>query len=69
MEEKNVKPAITNREFLELLQAVKQKEADAMLKIIELFQEDFKNISKHIPIPKEDALSELITEFLTYLQC
>lgn len=68
MEEKNASAIITNHEFLMLLQAARQKDSGAMLRIIELFQGDIENISKMIRIPREDALSHIITELLEYIQ-
>ncbi len=56
MEEKNDSAIITDHEFLILLQAAKQKDPEAMLRIIELFQGDIENISRTIRIPREDAL-------------
>ncbi|MDH6674964.1 hypothetical protein M2277_005663 [Paenibacillus sp. LBL] len=68
MEEKNDSAIITDHEFLILLQAAKQKDPEAMLRIIELFQGDIENISRTIRIPREDALSHIITELLEYIQ-
>lgn len=68
MEAKNAPAAITDREFVELLLAARQKQPEAMLRIIELFQEDIKTISQRIRIPQEDAISHIVTELLAYIQ-
>ncbi|WP_160036963.1 helix-turn-helix domain-containing protein [Paenibacillus sp. An7] len=68
MEEKDVSAVITDSEFLKLLQEAKQGEPEAMLKIIDLYQEDIEKISKAIRIPKEDAVSHIITELIEYIQ-
>ncbi|RRJ64200.1 hypothetical protein EHV15_15680 [Paenibacillus oralis] len=68
MEEKNAATAITDREFVMLVQAAKQQQPEAMLRIIALFQEDIEKISRKIRIPKEDAVSHLITGLLEYVQ-
>ena len=68
MEAKNAPSTITDCEFVELLLAAKQKQPVAMLQIIELFWEDIENISQRIRIPREDAVSHIVTELLTYIQ-
>lgn len=68
MEKKNASAVITDREFVELLLAAKQKQPDAMLQIIKLFQEDIEAVSQRIRIPREDAISHIVTELLTYIQ-
>ncbi|MEK3880666.1 MULTISPECIES: hypothetical protein [unclassified Paenibacillus] len=68
METKNDTAAITDCEFVELLQAAKQQQPEAILKIIELFQEDIETVSQRIRIPREDAVSHIVTELLAYIQ-
>ncbi|WP_160037238.1 hypothetical protein [Paenibacillus sp. An7] len=68
MEEKDATTVITDREFLKLLQEARQKESEAMLQIIELYQDDIEKISNSIRIPKEDAKSHIIVELLEYIQ-
>lgn len=68
MEKKNASAVITDREFVELLLAAKQKQPEAMLQIIKLFQEDIEAVSQYIRIPREDAISHIVTELLTYIQ-
>ncbi|WP_245236117.1 hypothetical protein [Paenibacillus sonchi] len=64
METKNDTAAITDREFVELLHAAKQQQPEAILKIIGLFQEDIEAVSQRIRIPREDAVSHIVTELL-----
>ncbi|MEK4061492.1 MULTISPECIES: hypothetical protein [Paenibacillus] len=68
MENKDDAEMITDRQILELMQAVRQKDPEAMLQLIQLYKEDIVNISKFIHMPKEDAVSEIIIEFLEYIQ-
>ncbi|MEK8216938.1 MULTISPECIES: hypothetical protein [unclassified Paenibacillus] len=68
MENKDDAEMITDRQILELMQAVRQKDPEAMLQLIQLYKEDIVNISKFIHMPKEDAVSEIILEFLEYIQ-
>lgn len=68
MENKDDAEMITDRQILELMQAVRQKDPEAMLQLIILYKEDIVNISKFIHMPKEDAVSEIILEFLEYIQ-
>ncbi|WP_018885280.1 hypothetical protein [Paenibacillus massiliensis] len=39
-----------------------------MLAVIELFQPDIQRLSRYIHLPREDATSEIIVEFLEFLQ-
>ena len=68
MEAKNAPAAITDSEFADLLTAVRQKQPEAMLQIIELFQEDIETVSQCILIPREDAISHIVTEILNFIQ-
>lgn len=68
MEAKDAPAAITDSQFARLLTAARQKEPEAMLQIIELFQEDIEMVSKHILIPREDAVSHIVTEILAFIQ-
>ncbi|WP_342437697.1 hypothetical protein NSS79_33260 [Paenibacillus sp. FSL L8-0436] len=68
MENKDDAEMITDRQILELMQAVRQKDPEAMLQLIQLYKEDIVNISKFIHMPKEDAVSEIILEFLEFIQ-
>lgn len=68
METQNDRAIISDLELLELLQAAKQKDTLAMLKLIEIYNEDILRISQYIKMPKEDAISAIIVEFLDLLQ-
>lgn len=68
MEKKNGSSIITDSEFIRLLEAARKKQPEAMLEIIELFQPDIEKSSLMVRIPKEDAFSQIITEFLEYIQ-
>ncbi|BFH66721.1 hypothetical protein J27TS7_39060 [Paenibacillus dendritiformis] len=64
METKNASATISEREFLTLLQAAKQKDTEAMLQIIEIFKEDILKISTYIKLPTEDVVSYIVLELL-----
>ncbi|WP_339322113.1 hypothetical protein [Paenibacillus sp. FSL W8-0194] len=68
MEAKNACTTISNSEMIKLLEAAKQKDRTAMLKLIDLFRDDILRISQFIHLPKEDAISTIITEFLELVQ-
>ncbi|WP_339321508.1 hypothetical protein [Paenibacillus sp. FSL W8-0194] len=68
MEAKNACTTISNSEMIKLLEAAKQKDRTAMLQLIDLFREDILRISQFIHLPKEDAISAIITEFLELVQ-
>lgn len=68
METKNDSDIISNNEILKLLQAVKQKDSEAMLQLIELYKEDILRISRFIHLPTEDAISTITLEFLELIQ-
>lgn len=68
MEKKDDAAIITDRQILDLLQAARHKDPEAMLQLIQLYKEDIVNISRFIHIPTEDAVSEITLEFLEYIQ-
>ncbi|MEK3761670.1 hypothetical protein MKZ07_25085 [Paenibacillus sp. FSL P4-0338] len=68
MEAKNAPAAITDSEFADLLTGVRLKQPEAMLQIIELFQEDIEMVSQCILLPREDVISHIVTEILNFIQ-
>ncbi|MFC6653848.1 hypothetical protein [Paenibacillus rhizoplanae] len=44
------------------------KQPEAMLQIIELFQEDIEMVSQCILLPREEAISHIVTEILSFIQ-
>ncbi|NUU61529.1 helix-turn-helix domain-containing protein [Paenibacillus agri] len=68
METKDDPGIIPDREILELLRAAKQGDTEAMLQLIDLYEEDILRISKFIHLPEEDAVSAIILEFLEFIQ-
>jgi hypothetical protein len=68
METKDDLPIVPDRELLALLHAAKQKDTDAMLQLIDLYEEDILRISKFIHLPEEDAVATIILEFLEFIQ-
>lgn len=68
METKNDTKTISDREFLALLHAAKENDKASMLQLIELFKVDIHRISHSIHMPKEDAVSQIVLEFLEYIK-
>ncbi|XOI98812.1 helix-turn-helix domain-containing protein [Paenibacillus polymyxa] len=68
MEEKNDKSVISEDEFTKLLTAAKNKDPEAILKLLELYKADIQKLSRYIYLPAEDVASEIIVEFLELLQ-
>ncbi|OBZ10675.1 hypothetical protein A8L34_19040 [Bacillus sp. FJAT-27264] len=68
METKDDPGIIPDREILELLRAAKQGNTEAMLQLIDLYEEDILRISKFIHLPEEDAVATIILEFLEFIQ-
>ncbi|MEK4159395.1 MULTISPECIES: helix-turn-helix domain-containing protein [Paenibacillus] len=64
MEKKDDTEIIPDGEFLELVRAAKKKDPDAMLRLIQLYKEDIVKLSKFIHLPQEDAVSQIVLEFL-----
>ncbi|EOS55710.1 MULTISPECIES: hypothetical protein [Paenibacillus] len=57
-----------DEEFLSLLQKARDNDPDATLKLIELFKGDIVHISKYIHMSEEDAVSDIILEFLEMIK-
>lgn len=68
MEAQNDQPIIPDDELLSLLHAARRKDPEAMLRLIDLYEEDIVRISKFIHLPEEDAVSTIILEFLEFVQ-
>lgn len=68
METKNDTEIISDSEFLDLLQLAKQNDPESILQLIELFKGDILRLSKFIHMPQEDAVSQIIVEFLEFIK-
>ncbi|MDU4695376.1 MULTISPECIES: hypothetical protein [Paenibacillus] len=55
-------------EFLSLLQKARENDPESTLKLIELFKGDIVHISKFIHMSEEDAVSDIILEFLEMIK-
>lgn len=64
MEKKNVERVISNDQFLNLLKLARKKDQNAINKIIELFYQDIKKVTKYIKSDKEDAYQNIVVEFM-----
>lgn len=68
MEAKNDSRVIPDDEFLTLLHKARQNDPESTLKLIELFKWDILRTSKYIYMPQEDAVSNIILEFLEMIK-
>ncbi|MBY9078561.1 hypothetical protein [Paenibacillus sp. CGMCC 1.18879] len=68
MEKETDSNVISDREFLNLLEAAKRRNPDAILQLLNLFKEDILNVSRYIYLPTEDAVSTITLEFLELIQ-
>ncbi|MNO37105.1 hypothetical protein D3C76_424570 [compost metagenome] len=68
MEAENDPRVIPDDEFLKLLQQARQNDAESTLKLIELFKGDIMRVSKFIHTSEEDAVSDIILEFLEMIK-
>lgn len=64
MEKKDDTEIISDGQILELVRAARQKDHDAMLQLIQIYKEDILKLSKFIHLPQEDAISQIVLEFL-----
>lgn len=68
MEAQNAPRDVPDDEFLNLLQLAKQNDEEAILKLIDLFKGDILRVSKYIYTSEEDAVSDIILEFLEMIK-
>ncbi|GIP20107.1 MULTISPECIES: hypothetical protein [Paenibacillus] len=68
MEKENDPAIIPDHVFLRLLQQSRNHDEEATLKLLELFEGDIDHLSKYIYMPREDAASQIIVEFLEFLK-
>ncbi|MEK5060770.1 hypothetical protein ACFSVM_14910 [Paenibacillus shunpengii] len=67
--EKKIDPEhIPENEFLRLVAGVKQGDEESMARIIEMFEEDMRLLSRYIPMPKEDALQSMKLELIELIR-
>lgn len=64
MEKEADSAPIPDREFLNLLNEVRNKDPEATLQLIELYRPVILRLSQFIHLPAEDVTSEIIVEFL-----
>ncbi|WP_019637052.1 hypothetical protein [Paenibacillus fonticola] len=68
MEAKDDQGIVTDGEFLKLLYKARQNDAESTLKLIELYKGDILRVSKFIHTSEEDAVSDIILEFLELIK-
>ncbi|WP_172195732.1 hypothetical protein [Saccharibacillus qingshengii] len=68
MEEKIPKVPLSDAEFLILREQVRLRQPEAIIKVIEVFDEDIKQLSKYMRMSYEEARHTLIVELLTIFQ-
>ncbi|MEK8130554.1 helix-turn-helix domain-containing protein [Paenibacillus filicis] len=54
--------------FVELLQSTRTNDPEATLQLLELFKGDITRLSRFIFMPQEDAVAQIIVEFLEYVK-
>ncbi|WP_059051052.1 hypothetical protein [Paenibacillus senegalimassiliensis] len=69
METKNDQRTVPNdEEFLSLLSKVKENDPDSILELIDLFKGDIAHVSQFIHSSREDAVADIILEFLEMIR-
>lgn len=68
MEKKIDSEHIPENEFLRLVAGVKRGDENSMARILEMFEEDMRILSRYIPMPKEDALQSMKLEFIELIR-
>ncbi|MBN3525201.1 helix-turn-helix domain-containing protein [Paenibacillus apiarius] len=68
MEKEFPQNVITETEFLELIQRAQGDDKEAMLQIIELYEQEMIDLSRYIKMPKEDALQAMITGLIELIK-
>lgn len=68
MEKEFPQNVITETEFLELIQRAQGNDKEAMLQIIELYEQEMIDLSRYIKMPKEDALQAMITGLIELIK-
>ncbi len=68
MEAKDDQRIVPDGEFLNLLQKARQNDVESTLKLIELYKGDILRVSKYIHSSEEDAVSDIILEFLELIK-
>ncbi|MBJ6360942.1 hypothetical protein ACFOQM_06460 [Paenibacillus sp. GCM10012307] len=68
MEKQNVEGTISNAEISQLILEAKQANHGSTLKLLQLFKKDINRMSQFIRMPKEDAVSHIIVEFLEFIK-
>ncbi|MCE5170690.1 helix-turn-helix domain-containing protein [Paenibacillus profundus] len=68
MEKEFPQNVITETEFLELIQRAQDDDKEAMLQIIELYEQEMIDLSRYIKMPKEDALQAMTTGLIELIK-
>ncbi|GAA0133192.1 hypothetical protein YSY43_00320 [Paenibacillus sp. YSY-4.3] len=68
MEAKDDQRIVPDGEFLSLLDKARQNDKESTLKLIELYKGDILRVSKYIHTSEEDAVSDIILEFLELIK-
>ncbi|WP_110933962.1 hypothetical protein [Paenibacillus bouchesdurhonensis] len=68
METKDDQRIVPDDEFLNLLYKARQNDVESTLKLIELYKGDILRVSKFIHTSEEDAVSDIILEFLELIK-
>ncbi|WP_341280102.1 hypothetical protein [Paenibacillus sp. FSL H8-0537] len=68
MEAKDAEAAMSDAEFLRLLELVQQNDEQAALALIRFFEPEMIRISRFIRMPQEDAVQSMTAELLAFFK-
>lgn len=68
MEKENAPLPISDEEFLQLVRLSKDGDPEAMLRLLQVFEDDILKISRYIRMSREDAVQSIVTDFIALVK-
>ncbi|GKS14607.1 hypothetical protein YDYSY3_56070 [Paenibacillus chitinolyticus] len=68
MEKENALLPISDEEFLHLVRLSKDGDPEAMLRLLQVFEDDILKISRYIRMSREDAVQSIVTDFIALVK-
>ncbi|WP_217556844.1 helix-turn-helix domain-containing protein [Paenibacillus sp. GbtcB18] len=68
MEKENAPLPISDEEFLHLVRLSKDGDPEAMLRLLQVFEDDILKISRYIRMSREDAVQSIVTDFIALVK-
>lgn len=68
MEKENAPLPISDEEFLQLVRLSKDGDPEAMLRLLQVFEDDILKISRYIRMSHEDAVQSIVTDFIALVK-